>query len=109
MIHVQPLNVLQTPPPLCDFEQWIDTGIKQEDKRYMELCKKWESERLESLEKRCQEEAAEKERQEEMERRHAAERREERERKLERAHRAKAALEDNLDALSKGKWPRCTQ
>ena len=78
MIHVQPLNVLQTPPPLCDFEQWIDTEIKEEDKRYMELCKKWESERLESLEKRCQEEAAEKERQEEMERRHAAERREER-------------------------------
>ena len=109
MICVQPLNVLQTPPPLCDFEQWIDTEIKEEDKRYMELCKKWEAERLERLEKTCQEEAAEKERQEEMERRHAAERREERERKLERGRRAKAALEDNSDALRKGKWPRCTQ
>ena len=109
MIHVQQLNILQTPPPLYDFEQWIDTEIKEEDKRYMELCKKWEVERLERLEKRCQKEAAEKERQEEMERRHAAERREERERKLERGRRAKAALEDNSDALRKGKWPRCTQ
>jgi len=109
MIHVQPLNVLQTPPPLCDFEQWIDTEIKAEDKRYMELCKKWEAERLERVEKRPQEEAAEKERKEEMERRHAAERREDREQKFERARRAKAALEDNPDALRKGKWPRCTQ
>ena len=75
----------------------------------MEMCKKWEAERLERVEKRRQEEAAEKERQEEQQRRLAAERREERERKLERAHRAKAALEDNPDALSKGKWPRCTQ
>ena len=31
MIRVQPLNVLQTPPPLCDFEQWIDTEIKEYD------------------------------------------------------------------------------
>ena len=109
MIHVQPLNILQTPQPLCDFKQWIDTEIKQEDKRYMELCKKWEAERLERLEKRRQEKAAEKKRKEEMERRHAVERREDRERKVERAHRAKAALEDNPDALRKGKWPRCTQ
>ena len=111
MIHVQPLNILQTPPPLCDFEQWIDTTIKPEDKRYMELCKKWVAEHLERVEKRRQEEAVEKERKEEMERRHAAERknREDRERKVERAHRAKAALEDNPDALRKGKRPRCTQ
>ena len=77
----------------------------------MELCKKWEAERLERLEKRRQEKAAEKKRKEEMERRHAAERknREDRERKLEHACHAKAALEDNPDALRKGKWPRCTQ
>ena len=75
----------------------------------MEMCKKWEAERLERVEKRRQEEAAEKERQEEQQRRLAAERREERERKLERARRAKAALEENPDALRKGKWPRCTQ
>ena len=109
MIHVQPLNILQTPPPLCYFEQWIDTMIKPEDKRYMELCKKWEAERLERVEKRRQEEAAEKERQEEQQRRLAAEHREERERKLERVHRAKAAMEENPDALRKRKWPRCTQ
>ena len=75
----------------------------------MELCKKWKAERLERLEKRRQEEAAEKERQEEQQRRLIAERREEREWKLERARRAKAALEENPDALRKGKWPRCTQ
>ncbi|KAG2582221.1 hypothetical protein PVAP13_6KG198735 [Panicum virgatum] len=63
---------LMTPPPLCDFKQWIDTEIKEEDKKYLELCKKWEAERLERLEKRRQEEAAEKERKQEMERRHAA-------------------------------------
>ena len=95
---MQPLNILQTPPLLCDFEQWIDTEIK-----------KWEAVRLERVEKRCQEEAAEQERKEEMERRHAAERREDRERKFERARRSKAALEDNPDALRKGKWPHCTQ
>ena len=44
MIIVQPINVLQTSPPLCDFEQWIDTEIKEYDKRYLELCKKWEAE-----------------------------------------------------------------
>ena len=109
MIHVQPLNILQTPPPLCDFEQWIDTEIIPEDKRYMELCKKWEAERLERVEKRRQEEVAEMERKEEMERRHAAELREDKERKLERARHVKAALEDNPDALRKGKWPCCTQ
>ena len=33
----------------------------------------------------------------------------EREKKLERAHRVKAVMEENLDALRKEKWPRCTQ
>jgi len=75
----------------------------------MEICKKWGAKRVERVEKRRQEEAAEKERQEEQQRRLAAERREERERKLERVRRAKAAMEENPDALRKGKWPRCTQ
>ena len=75
----------------------------------MEMCKKWEAERLERVEKRRQEEAAEKERQEEQQRRLAAKRREERERKLERVRRAKAAMEENPDTLRKGKWPLCTQ
>ena len=43
-----------------------------------------------------------------MERKHAAEQWEEREQKLERVRRAKAALEENPDALRKGRWPRCT-
>ena len=106
MIHVQPLNILQTPPPLCDFEQWIDTTIKPEDKRYMELCKKWVAERPERVEKRRQEEAAKKERQEEQQRKLAAERWEEREWKLERARRAKAAMDENPDVLRKGEAPR---
>ncbi|KAG2616047.1 hypothetical protein PVAP13_3NG104687 [Panicum virgatum] len=40
-----------TPPPPCDFERWIDTEIREENKRYLEMCKKWETERLERLEK----------------------------------------------------------
>ena len=75
----------------------------------MEMCKKWEAKRLERVEKRRQELAAEKERQEEQQRRLADERREERERKLERARRAKAAMDENPDVLRKEKWPRCTQ
>jgi len=27
---------LQTPPPLCDFKQWIDTEIKESDKRLLQ-------------------------------------------------------------------------
>ena len=45
----------------------------------------------------------------EEERRRVAAYREEREKKLERARRAKATMEENPDALRKGKWPRCTQ
>ena len=75
----------------------------------MEMCKKWEAEGLERVEKRRQEEAAEKEWQEEQQRRLAAEHSKERERKLERVRRAKAAMEENPDALRRGKWPHCTQ
>jgi hypothetical protein len=45
---------LQTPPPLCDFEQWIDTEIKESDKRLLQGLKEWDAERLEILEKRRQ-------------------------------------------------------
>jgi hypothetical protein len=45
---------------------------------------------------------------EEVERRHAAQRKEEREQKLECVRYAKAAMEENPNALRKGKWPRCT-
>jgi vacuolar-type H+-ATPase subunit I/STV1 len=100
---------LQTPPPLCDFEQWIDTEIKESDKRLLQGLKEWDAERLEILEKRRREEAAEKEHKEEEERRCVAAYREEREKKLERVRRAKAAMEENPDAQRKGKWSCCTQ
>ena len=59
---------------------------------------RWEAEDNEMMEKRRGEEATKKKHKEE-----------EREKKLERARRAKAAMEENPDALRKGKWPRCTQ
>ncbi|CAN6331696.1 unnamed protein product [Urochloa humidicola] len=100
---------LLTPPPLCDFEQWIDTEIKPADKEWLEKLKRWAAEDKELLERKRAAEAAEKEREEERRMRAAAKVREEREKKLERVRRAKAALEENPDALNKGKWPRCTQ
>ena len=50
-----------------------------------------------------------KEHKEEEERRRVAAYRKEREKKLERARQVKAAMEENRDALRKGKWPHCTQ
>ena len=70
---------------------------------------RWEAEDKEMIEKRRKEEAAEKEHKEEEERRRVAVYREEREKKLERARRAKTAMEENLDALRKGKWYHCNQ
>ena len=70
---------------------------------------RWEAEDKEMMEKRRGEEAAKKEHKEEEERRRVATYREKREKKLERARQAKAAMEENPDALRKGKWPRCTQ
>ena len=70
---------------------------------------RWAVENKERMEKRLREEAAEKEHKEEEERRRVAVEREEREGKLEHTRRVKAAIEENPDALRKGKWPRCTQ
>jgi hypothetical protein len=53
---------LQTPPSLCDFEQWINTEIEEEDTKYLHRMKEWVAERTELLEKRRQEKVAEKER-----------------------------------------------
>jgi hypothetical protein len=101
--------LLQTPPPLCDFEQWIDTEIKEADMRLLQGLKEWDAERLKILEKRRREEATAKEHKEEEERSRVATCREEREKKLERVRRAKTAMEENPDAQKKGKWSRCTQ
>jgi hypothetical protein len=92
------LPLLQTPPPLCDFKQWIDTEIKEADMRLLQGLKEWDTERLEILEKRHREEAVEKEHKEEEERRRVAAYREERKKKLERVCQAKAAMEENPDA-----------
>ena len=54
------MHLLQTPPPLCDFEQWIDTEIKPEDKEWMQKLLRWEAEDKEMMEKRRGEEAAKK-------------------------------------------------
>jgi hypothetical protein len=62
---------LQDPPPLCDFQEWIDTEIKEKDKEHLQRMKEWEVEQKELLEKRHKEEAAEKEHKEEVERRYA--------------------------------------
>jgi vacuolar-type H+-ATPase subunit I/STV1 len=74
---------LQTSPPLCDFEQWIDTEINESDKRLLQGLKEWDAERAEILEKRRIEEAIQKEHKEEKEKRCVAAYREEREKKLE--------------------------
>jgi hypothetical protein len=42
-------------PPLCDFEQWIDTEIKEGDREYLRRMKEWNAERKELFEKRRQE------------------------------------------------------
>ena len=51
------MHVLQTPSPLCDFEQWIDTEIKPKDKEWMQKLLRWEAEDNEMMEKRRGEEA----------------------------------------------------
>ena len=99
----------QTPPPICDFEEWIDTKIKESDKRLLQGMKEWDAERRERYERRMKGEATEKEHKEEEEMRRAATYREDVEKKRERARRAKTAMEENPDAQKKGKWPRCTQ
>jgi hypothetical protein len=101
--------LLQTPPPLCDFEQWIDTEIKEADMRLLQGLKEWDAERPEILEKRRREETSAKEHKKEEERRRVVACREERKKKLGRVHQAKAAMEENHNAQKKRKWPRCTQ
>jgi hypothetical protein len=82
--------------------------IKEENKEHLRRVKEWDAEWKELLEKRRQEERVEKEHKKEVKRKHAAQRREEREQKFERVRHAKAAMEENPDALRKGKWPCCT-
>ena len=94
---------MQTPPPLCDFEQWLNTEIKLEDKEWMHKLLRWEIEDKEMMEKRRRDEVAERKHKEEKERRRVAAYREERKKKLERVCQAKAAMEENPDAQRKRK------
>ena len=89
---------MQTVPPLYDFEQWIDTEIKESNKQLLEGLKEWDAEVKERFEQRRRQEAIEKEHKEGEERRRVAAYRAEREKKLERVRRAKAAMEENLNA-----------
>ena len=96
-------------PPLCDFEQWIDTDMTKEDKKIIAQWKKWDDD----ARQRRKEEREQDERQQERvvreracEAEEKAKREAERKRKRERAKRAKEA--GPVDA-TKGKWPRCTQ
>ena len=75
----------------------------------MQKLLQWKADDKEMMEKRRGEDAVKKEHKEEEKMRCVATYREEREKKLERARRAKAAMEENPDALRKKKWPRCTQ
>ena len=66
------MHFLQTPPRLCDFEQWIDTEIKLEDKEWMQKLLRWKVEDKEMMEKRRGHEVEKKEHKEEEERRRVA-------------------------------------
>lgn len=105
----QYFQILQEPPPLCDFEEWIDTEISESNKEALKADEEFWAEWRRRRDERTLYEEEQKKRREEEKRRIAAKRKAEREAKLERARRAKAAVEENPDALRKGKWPRCTQ
>ena len=100
-------------PPLCDFEEWIDTEMTESDIVHVTLNKQWDEDDRKRRQDKPEELKAERLRREEHETRERAlealkraEREAERERKRERARRAKEA---DPEAIRKGKWPRCTQ
>ena len=103
----------QSPPPLCDFIEWIDKEIDPNVKQAVEFRERIDRE---ARERRAEEREYEniqerrrvelRARLEAVDRRLAAEREADRDKKRERARRAKAAAED---ASNKGKYPRCTQ
>jgi len=103
----------KTPPPLCDFVQWLDTEQYQQDKDHVERQSRWAAQRWQRMLHEEQMEEKRKKNQEEIqkriaevERQKAEEREADRERKRERARRAKEA---GPEAIRKGKYPRCTQ
>ncbi|WVZ94754.1 hypothetical protein U9M48_040616 [Paspalum notatum var. saurae] len=103
------LRGILEPPPLCDFEEWIDQEVKEKDREWFNEMKDWNAKINAGIAAKKKEEEQRKERIAEERRRAAAKRKAEREVKLARVRRAKAATEENPDALRKGKWPRCMQ
>jgi hypothetical protein len=100
---------LQTPPPFRDFEQWIDTEIKEDDKRLLQGLKEWDGERAgywrRDAERRLYKRSTRKRRKGGVLLRTGRRGR----RGLSVFVTRKAAMEENPDALRKGKWSRCTQ
>ena len=96
-------------PPLCDFEHWIDTEMREDRKEMIALWKKWDED---AKQRRKEEREQDERRQERLLRQRAydaeekAKREAERKRKCKRAERAKEA---SPIAAAKGKWPHCTQ
>ena len=104
---------VQSPPPLCDFIQWLDNDQNDSQKLWVDMNMRWRREAYARREYEQQQEELRLKREEEERMRKAAHdhtvaqaREAERARKRERARRAKAA---GPDALRKGKYPRCTQ
>ena len=122
---------MRSPPPLCEFIDYLDLEQSPEDIAEMERIAREARERWRAMEafdsfmqrsnqalreeeeQRCKYEAARKQEEEEArkraedrQRREREEREAERERMRERAHRAR---ESGAAGLRKGKYPRCMQ
>ena len=103
----------KSPPPLCDFVQWLDTEQSQEAKDHVECEARWAAERWQRM---LHEEKMEEKRKKDLEeiqktiakveRQEAEAREADREKKRERARRAKEA---GPEAIWNEKYPRCTQ
>ena len=103
----------KTPPPLCDFVQWLDAEQSQQDKDHVERQVRWAAQRWQRMLHEEQMEKKRKKDQEEIQKRIAEVERQkveehetDRERKRERARRAKKA---GPEVIRKEKYPRCTQ
>ena len=101
------LRWTKSPPPLCDFMQWLDTEHTQKDKEWVELEARWATERWQRIlheeekeEKRKKEQEEIRKRIQEVEHQEAEERKADMEKKRERARRAKEA---GPEAIMKGK------
>ena len=113
MINHNIYFVLQSPPPLCSYYEWIDNEQPAWVKSQIEYDHKvvWEkfhaaTRREEAAEKMKRWREEQRKKKEEKEREEKELREAERERKRERARRAQ---EDAADGKGKGKWPRWTQ